>query len=188
MQITCPSCGAVASLDLLLAHEDARSALAAALQVSPAIATALVRYLALFRPARRQLTMDRVAKLLGELLPDLQAGRVERNGRTYAAPLANWQAAIEQMTAARDKLRLPLKNHGYLYEIVAGMGEKVEAAAERKTEETRRYNPRAGNTAAQPDERAVPASVKDFLRGFGRGKSPAQGENEESGNDASGSE
>ncbi|MBK8163974.1 MAG: hypothetical protein IPK65_12835 [Gammaproteobacteria bacterium] len=120
MQITCAACGSVTSLDACVNHEGARAALAAALQVSPQLATALVRYLGLFRPAKRQLTMDRVARLLGELLPAIQSGRIERNGITYAAPVENWREAIEQMT-----------NHGYLFEILSGMGERAEAAAER---------------------------------------------------------
>ena len=73
MRTRCPSCGATLSLDALIAHDAAREALAAAFKLSGQLGSALVRYLALFRPESRELTMDRVARLVGDLLPDLQA-------------------------------------------------------------------------------------------------------------------
>ncbi|MFZ5659163.1 MAG: hypothetical protein ACOY5C_04820 [Pseudomonadota bacterium] len=111
----------MASLDVLLAHEDARDALIAAFKLSDRLGSALLRYLALFRPASRELTMDRLAKLVGELLPDIQAAQIVRNGKQHPAPLDLWIAALEQTVQARDagRLTLPLKSHGYLYEIIS---------------------------------------------------------------------
>lgn len=121
MRTRCPSCGATLSLDALLAHEGAREALMAAFKLSTPLGAALVRYLALFRPESRELTMDRVAKLLGELLPDLQAQRITRNGQVFDAPADAWVWAVEQAQAARDagRLVLPLKSHGWLYEVIS---------------------------------------------------------------------
>ena len=96
MRTRCPSCGATLSLDALIAHDAAREALAAAFKLSGQLGSALVRYLALFRPESRELTMDRVARLVGDLLPDLQAQRISRNGQVYDAPLEAWVWAIEQ--------------------------------------------------------------------------------------------
>lgn len=106
MRTRCPSCGATLSLDALIAHDAAREALAAAFKLSGQLGSALVRYLALFRPESRELTMDRVARLVGDLLPDLQAQRISRNGQVYDAPLEAWVWAIEQALAARDAGRL----------------------------------------------------------------------------------
>ena len=121
MRTRCPSCGATLSLDALIAHDAAREALAAAFKLSGQLGSALVRYLALFRPESRELTMDRVARLVGELLPDLQAQRISRNGQVCDAPLEAWVWAIEQALAARDagRLTLPLKSHGWLYEVIS---------------------------------------------------------------------
>lgn len=121
MRTRCPSCGATLSLDALIAHDGAREALTAAFKFSGALGAALVRYLALFRPESRELTMDRVARLVGDLLPDLQAQRISRNGQVYDAPLEAWVWAIEQALAARDagRLTLPLKSHGWLYEVIS---------------------------------------------------------------------
>ncbi len=83
MRTRCPSCGATLSLDALIAHDAAREALAAAFKLSGQLGSALVRYLALFRPESRELTMDRVARLVGDLLPDLQAQQISRNGQDW---------------------------------------------------------------------------------------------------------
>ena len=121
MRTRCPSCGSTLSLDALVAHEGAREALAAAFKISGPVGSSLVRYLSLFRPETRDLTMERVSKLLGEVLPDIQAGRITRNGQVYDAPKDAWVWAIEQGLAARDagRLKTPLKGHGWLYEVIA---------------------------------------------------------------------
>ncbi|MGQ0708736.1 MAG: hypothetical protein ACT4NV_03200 [Rhodoferax sp.] len=121
MRTRCPSCGATLSLDALIAHDAAREALTVAFKLSGQLGSALVRYLALFRPDSRELTMDRVARLLSDLLPDLQAQRISRNGQVHDAPTEAWVWAIEQALQARDhgRLTLPLKGHGWLYEVIS---------------------------------------------------------------------
>ena len=121
MRTRCPSCGATLSLDALIAHDAAREALAAAFKLSGQLGSALVRYLALFRPETRELTMDRVGRLLGEILPDIQAQRISRDGQVFEAPADAWVWAIEQSLAARDagRLKTPLKSHGWLYEVIS---------------------------------------------------------------------
>lgn len=131
MRTRCPNCGTTLSLDALIAHDGAREALGVAFKLSGPLGNALIRYLGLFRPESRELTMDRVAKLLAELLPDLQAQRIERGGQVFEAPPACWAWAIEQALAAREAGRLvtPLKGHGWLYQVMT------------------QYQPQAGITA-----------------------------------------
>lgn len=121
MKTRCPACGATVSLDALLGHEAAREALALVFNLSGALGSAVARYLGLFRPARRELSMDRVAKLLGEILPDLQRGEIERDGHTHPAPHDAWIWAIGQALEARasGRLKLPLTGHGWLYEVIS---------------------------------------------------------------------
>lgn len=135
MKLTCPACGAVTSLDAMIGNEAARSVLVQALEQTQT-GKRLIRYIALFRPAQRQLSWERVANLLGELLDMIKAGKVERHGRLWAAPEASWISALDEMLAKRDagKLTLPLKNHGYLLEIITGQANKAEAAAETRKE------------------------------------------------------
>lgn len=132
MIIRCPACGAEASLDILVDHDAAAQALNAALALHPC-GKLIVRYLALFRPAKSKLSWPRVASILGELLPQIEAEHVERDGFGHYAPLAAWTSALEKTIAARDAgtLRTPLKTHGYLLEIVI-----AEAAHASKPHET----------------------------------------------------
>ena len=51
MKVRCPTCGAVMSLDVLIAHDDAREALIALTGISDDLFKAVLRYLTLFRPA-----------------------------------------------------------------------------------------------------------------------------------------
>ena len=120
MRTRCPSCGATLSLDALVAHDGAREALALAFKLSGALGAMVLRYLALFRSESRDLSMDRVARLLNELLPDMQAQRISRNGQVYDAPPEAWLWAMGRAVDARDNgtLQLPLKSHGWLYEVL----------------------------------------------------------------------
>lgn len=122
MRTRCPACGATLSLDAMIAHDGAREALATVFKLSGQLGTAVVRYLALFRPETRELTMDRVGKLLGEIVPDIQAQRISRDGQVFDAPVDAWVWGIEQTLAARDsgRLKTPLKSHGWLYEVISG--------------------------------------------------------------------
>jgi hypothetical protein len=139
VRLTCQACGAVISLDAALGHEGAREAVQIALQLPAQLGKLLIQYVGMFRPAQRQLSMDRLASLLGELLPMVDAGKIERGGRTYSAPAPYWQQAIEEMLAKRDQLTLPLKSHGYLLTIIAGYADKAEAKQEQQKEERKRH-------------------------------------------------
>jgi hypothetical protein len=119
MLIKCPACGASASLDALIDDEPAAQALMLALKLSP-VGRSLVKYLGLFRPAKRQLSWSKVVTLLGELTPMIESQRISRNGVIYEAPMAVWEVAIDKVLMMRDsgKLATPLKSHGYLLEII----------------------------------------------------------------------
>lgn len=165
MNVTCPACGADMSLDVLLAHEESRRALARLVALGVPLGALLMRYLALFRPAKRQLQHGRVVTLLEELLPDVERGHIERKGRLWAAPREAWRQAIETVLEARDKgaITLPLKSHGYLYEVIASQADKAEAQGEQQAEAERRARAHAGGVLsvgqalAAVDER-TPAS------------------------------
>jgi len=122
MKTRCPCCGAENSLDALIAHEGARQVVWAAAQVGGEVGKLAVQYIALFRPATTALTFERMAKLLGELLPDMERGAISRNGLEYPAPPEAWLYGFRELLARRNtgSLKLPLKSHGYLYEVISG--------------------------------------------------------------------
>jgi len=182
MQLNCPACGATFSLDAIIGHEGARDAVLVALQLPAPLGKTLIQYVGLFRPAQRALSMDRLAKLLNELLPMISKAQIERNGSIYAAPVDYWRNAMETMLASRDKLTLPLKSHGYLLEIIAGMAEKTAAKAEQNNENSRRLggfytepaapSPASFNAAesegekakSKPQKAVMPDAVKQTIR------------------------
>ena len=122
MKTRCPCCGAENSLDALIAHEGARQVVWAAAQVGGEVGKLAVQYIALFRPTKTALTFERMAKLLGELLPDMERGAISRNSLEYPAPPEAWIYGFRELLARRNvgSLKLPLKSHGYLYEVISG--------------------------------------------------------------------
>ncbi|MEW6562728.1 MAG: hypothetical protein AB1400_05780 [Pseudomonadota bacterium] len=161
MKLSCPACGSLSSLDALLGNEGAREAVMAALAMPAPIGKIMVQYLGLFRPAQRQLSFDRVATLINELLPMIHEAKIERHGRIWSAPQDYWRMGMEEMLAKRDRLTLPLKNHGYLLSIIEGYSQKAEARTETQTEARRAGHTPVGGTAAhQP----VPVVQQDKPR------------------------
>lgn len=148
MRLTCPACGAMNSLEALLTDVQAREAVAAALAFPAPLGDRLLRYLGLFRPDSRALSWERVARLLRELLAPIQAGRITRDGRQWAAPMDLWVQALDQVLEDRvaGKLNLPLKSHGYLFAVVSGLAGKGEARSEAQREQERAYPVQNGRT------------------------------------------
>lgn len=176
MRITCPSCHAEASLEVLVGREADARAVSAFLARQVLLGDVLIRYVALFRPAKRRLGLARMVALLEELMPDIERGAIARKGRDWLATPELWRAAIEQVLANRDKgtLSLPLSGHGYLYEVLQGMADKAEAQAERATEGERRgrahvdtgpakLQPAAAVSAALPVAAKPSAEVRQAL-------------------------
>ncbi|MEG0558193.1 MAG: hypothetical protein RR574_17260, partial [Comamonas sp.] len=94
-----------------------------------------------------------------QLLPDLEREAIHYKGRDWRVPLNLWSEAIDQMLAKRDtqRIELPLKGHGYLYAVLAGLSSDHEAAAERQREAELRNAGRAHSSAS-------PTSVGDLLQ------------------------
>lgn len=145
MHIKCPACGAVASLDILLAAEDGASEVVKISgEMQPSLFKLAVQYLGLFRPLKTsKLSWSRMSKILGELHDMVKAAEFEHGKQRYIAPLAYWQTAIEQVLAQRDKLTLPLNGHGYLLKIMIGIDAKTTKASdsEMNTEEKKSEKP-----------------------------------------------
>lgn len=127
MLVKCPNCGSSSSLDALVDNQDAAKALALAFSLSN-IGGSLVKYLGLFRPKKSQLSFGRVATLLDEIVPMIEKQAIRRDGKTYTVPTQVWESAINKLLQQRDlnKLTLPLKSHGYLFETVLTELEKIE--------------------------------------------------------------
>ena len=116
-----PNCGAANSLDSLVSDAEAAEVLKMLLELDADIGKAAIRYIGLFRPAKSQLSWARTAKLLNELLSMIKAQEAARDGVCFPAPAEAWIHGFNETVNARDqgRLKLPLKSHGYLLEIVS---------------------------------------------------------------------
>ncbi len=174
MRLSCPACGAEMTLEVVLAHDGARDAVLAALKLPAPLGKLLIQYLAMFRPAKRQLSWERVGAILGDLQGPIEQAQIERGGRAWPAPVEYWRAALEQMVQLRDagRLQLPLKSHGYLFEIIAGLANKAEAKAEAGDHARRAgITPVGSHASHRPALRVesvpgvpMPESVREILR------------------------
>jgi hypothetical protein len=149
MQLTCPCCGVDYPIEAGLAEGDGKRLAALLAGVEPDLGRALVSYLRMHKPPQTALRLARAAKLAGEVVELVRSGTVRR-GQMPArpAPVTLWVAGIETLLGKRDKLRLPLHGHGYLLEIVYGLAEQADAAAEREREAQTRRGHRPGATPA----------------------------------------
>lgn len=143
--LSCPACGSELDLAVLFAHEHDQRALARLVSVGIPMGTRVLQYVALFTPPKQRLTAAKKIKLILQLLPDLERQAITYKGRDWPAPLSAWAQAIDQMLTQRDagRLELPMKGHGYLHAILAGMADKAEATQEQAREQQLRTGPRA---------------------------------------------
>lgn len=153
MKLKCPCCHAEFAIEAAFNGDSARSAFGVVLKLLGPIGSTLGQYLGMFRPAGRGLGWDRTERLISELLPMIDAQQVTRDGITRVATREMWQRGFVAMIERRDagKLTLPLKSHGYLVEIVAGLAEKSAAAAESARETQLRAGHRSGAATALRD-------------------------------------
>ena len=160
MNIKCPNCGAVHSLDSLINDADASSVLRAVLEMDAEMGKAAIRYIGLFRPAKSQLSWARTAKLLNELLPMIKAQEAARDGVCFPAPTEAWIHGFNETVNARDqgRLKTPLKSHGYLYEILAGWIGQPSAGNQTVNQPNRR--------AALPDKHSQTLTAAASLQGL----------------------
>jgi hypothetical protein len=156
VRVTCPECGAFGSLITFTSDDDARAFAVVMGDLPQQLGRPLAVYLSLFRPEKRALTWSRARRLLDELQPLIKSGTVQRHKRTWSAPTDAWREAMLQMVDGRDKLTLPLKSHGYLYEIVCGLANKAESIDEAKREE-------AKHVGARSSVHADPAPIGEIV-------------------------
>ena len=172
--LSCPVCGTELDLAALFAHETDQRALARLAAVSIPLGARVLQYVALFTPPKQRLTAAKKIKLLLQLLPDLERQAIHHKGRDWPVPLAAWAQAIDQMLAARDagRLELPMKGHGYLHAVLAGMADKHEAAAEQAREQDARMRPQRDTVQV----RGQTLPIGEALQVAYAGKDPALAE------------
>lgn len=162
MRVICPCCQTDFPIEAGISDVAARNAIKRAFSLTP-LGDLLLGYVQLFRPAQRAISMTKLVKLLDELLPMIQAGRIEHNKRVFAAPHDYWKAALEEMIAKRDTLTLPLKSHGYLLTIIAGAADKASAKIE-AAQEMRKRTGRAQQEQDDATAKGMPEEIKNQIQ------------------------
>lgn len=161
---TCPECGFQGDVVAFFVETDARQGMAEAARLPPELASLVIRYLGLFRPPERALSLSKATRLIHELADAVEAGTVERRGRAWHTTTVTWKSGLEAMLDARDRLTLPLKNHNYLYEILAGLADQIEGKAEQQVEAARSRGQHR-EPAPGAETRADPTMARDLLQG-----------------------
>lgn len=164
-EVCCPNCRVRMSLDVVLADDSMRDIVLALTDIHPAgdaFIKPLLRYLSLFAPRKTQMSWGRMVTLIRELEPEMRSAQLTWNGTKYAAPLANWSAAMAYAVdqAHQGKLHLPLKSHGWLRSVMAS---QIIRAAGRQ-EEAREAQLRGLAGAGTPEERRSQATPQGPIR------------------------
>ena len=143
--LSCPVCGAEFDLAVLFKSEESRKTFERLTASCSPLRDRLAQYAALAKPPKHKLGTDKSLRIIKTMLPDIERGAITWKGRDWAAPLSAWAQAIDQMLAQRDagRLELPMKGHGYLFAVLAGMADKYEHQAEQQREQELRTGPRA---------------------------------------------
>ena len=121
MQLKCPCCGAVMSLDVL-ASVDSRELLRDLLVFGDA-ANLVMKYLGMFRPPKSQLSFERARRILAPLLGVWKDANISRRGVIRSCSQDDFIRALGVVLDRRDEgvLSCPLKSHGYFFEILANI-------------------------------------------------------------------
>lgn len=142
MKLNCPACNSLFTLEAALTGESVRDSILHALAIPAPMAKLMVQYLSCFAPKKEQLSWARVAYILGDLRIRIDAATVSHKGVTYAAPQEYFTMGLEAVLQSTTLVR-PIKDHAYLFSIIAGYSNKAAAQAE-----TADNNRRAGISAS----------------------------------------
>ena len=135
----CPVCHAHISLEAVCQDEAGRELLGLLATLPGETGRALVQYLGLFRPEKRDLANDRALRLAREALA------------LSADPARLARAMSETVEALRAKGGGPLRNHNYLRRVLEGLPDDVVVVE------------RAGGAYALPARRRVTAAEQAVM-------------------------
>lgn len=171
LPISCCYCGAQQGLMEALEDADGRRFMDVITDVQPVVIRPLMRYLYLFKPAQQGMRWSRMYKLVQEIAPMIKDAKLQRDGTTYTVPPQSWADAMMHLVETPPKtLKLPLKSHGYLLEILASGAEKAAGQQESRAIEQKRNRGRDGSTnkpvqAIKMASSKPPGSLKELCFG-----------------------
>ena len=163
MIMTCPCCGASASLESWINDKEWRELVALIPKVPAPIQARAIIYAGLFRSGKRALKPAKAAKILGGLVEMVATGTVHWDGgETRPAPVELWGRALDAVIERRPQA---LTNHNYLKHTAWEMAAGLAAEAERATEK-RRLHRAVNEPDGEPASEEERAAVAEMLKGF----------------------
>ncbi|MAL01359.1 MAG: hypothetical protein CL536_04330 [Alcaligenaceae bacterium] len=174
----CPACRNPLTAEVVLANEAVRECIVLLMDAHPSasgLLRPLLAYLGLFAPAKQAIRYERMAGILEQLVPMIRSAQVQRNGRTWSAPVDYWRQGLEEVVARghQGALKLPLKSHGYLLEVVSQLASKDDSKRETALERQRAGVSGTGTAPARvnhpvsstpkPVREAMPDHVREQL-------------------------
>ncbi len=163
MILTCPACGASASLEAWANDREWRELIALLPSIPAQIQAKAISYLGLWRTGNRALKPAKALKILAGLQDLVNKGTVHwEHGETRPAPVELWAQALDVVIERRPSA---LTNHNYLKHTAWDMAATLAARAESDRETKKRCRdaaPEEGEPASDEDRDAV----KKMLEGF----------------------
>lgn len=159
----CPACRNPLTAEIVLANEAVRECIVLLMDAHPSASVLLrplLSYVGLFAPAKQAIRYERMAAVLGEIVPMIRSGEITRNGRTWPAPLEYWRQGLEEVVARghQGALKLPLKSQGYLLEVVSQIAAKDDSKRESSLERQRAGHAGTGTAPARAHQSTVIAA------------------------------
>lgn len=162
-ELKCPGCCVLGDAALFVHESFSRRALLKALELPADLASRLAHYLALHNPPLRRMTGEQADRLLGEIMDEIKTAQVSWQRQVFAAPIRYWKLAFDELFSMREagKLHLPLKGHGLLRSIIAGIAGHDAAKAEtERHENAKRGSTRTHEAGLKPIGAMVPKREK----------------------------
>lgn len=171
MLLTCPSCGAAASLEAWANDRDWRDLVALLPAIPASLQARAIAYVGLWRTGKRALRPARALKILSELQDLVAAGTIHWDGgETRPAPVELWAQALDAVIERRPSA---LTNHNYLRHTAWEMAASLAAGEETRREIARRHRTAAeepGEPASEEDREAVRKMIAGFTGRFKTGE------------------
>ena len=157
----CPVCHSQISLEAVCQDEAGRELLGILANLPGEASRALVQYLGLFRPEKRDLSNDRALRLAREALA------LCADSLRLSAAMSETVEAIRAKSGA-----VPMKNHNYLRQIVWQLADKLDADLEaRRYQEERNGAVRAERLyERQQEEVKLTEAERETLKRLGLDK------------------
>lgn len=158
MRLTCPACGAWASLEAWALDDDARATVAGLTALPAGVNSQAVRYLGLFRKpdSPRGLSWGRARRLVEELAECVNAKTISwDSGQELRNLPAHWEQAMAAILErdSQGKVKRPLTNHNLLRCIAYEQASKAAEAKRKYDEAMKAYPvPSAKETRERPSQ------------------------------------